>query len=207
MPIAPRKVFIVNGGAAYRRMFESAGWNVVTDIDQADLIQFTGGEDVSPAIYGDRAHKYTGYNTYRDEAESYIFNAWSGIKPMAGICRGGQFLNVMNGGRMYQHVTNHTQWHDITDLRTGETINVSSTHHQMMMPAEHAKIIAVAHIVSEREWYDNEVFRRDQSNTGYEVVFYEGGRSLCFQPHPEFGDVETENMTRYYFSLIEELLF
>src|SRR3546814_3238996 len=28
-------------------------------------------------------------------------------KPMAGICRGGQFLNVMCGGSMIQHVEGH----------------------------------------------------------------------------------------------------
>src|SRR5438309_1359385 len=61
-------------------------------------------------------------------------------KPMAGICRGSQFLNVMAGGRLCQHLDGHGSWHDM-ETSDGRSFEVSSTHHQMMLPPEGAKVI------------------------------------------------------------------
>jgi carbamoylphosphate synthase small subunit len=200
-----QKVFIVNGSYAYMRLFQDLGFHVTSDIAKASLVCFTGGEDVTPGLYGDKAHKFTGNSTHRDEEEARQYNVALAWKiPCVGICRGGQFLNVMNGGRMYQHVSKHTQSHDIVDLQTGETIHVSSTHHQMMMPAAHADVVAVSHLGGTREWYDGEVYRRDISEMDYEVVHYPDTRCLCFQPHPEFDGYP--EMRKYFQRLVESLL-
>ena len=54
-----RKVYIVGGGGDYKSMFEGEGWEVVDCFSKADLIQFTGGADVSPALYGESTHPQT----------------------------------------------------------------------------------------------------------------------------------------------------
>lgn len=204
-----KKVFIVNGSAEYRILFESLGFSTTTDLNEASLVCFTGGEDVSPELYGDKMHEHTYSSKYRDKQEQELFAVVSDAKiPMVGICRGGQFLNVMNGGRMYQHVEKHAIYgtHPIVDLDTGETIEVSSTHHQMFMPHEDAKVVAVANLGGSREWYDGQVFRRDVSNTDYEVLFYEKTKSLCFQPHPEFTGEQYEPMKMYFRRLLAAYL-
>lgn len=203
------KVYIVNGSADYRNLFKQLGFEIETNIKDTDLVCFTGGEDVSPSMYGDKAHASTFNSEYRDRIEKELFYiALESEIPMVGICRGGQFLNVMNGGRMYQDVTKHAIYgtHPIVDLESGETIEVTSTHHQMFMPHESAKVVAVANLGGEREWYDGQVFRRDTSNTDYEVLFYEKTKSLCFQPHPEFQGEQYQPMKDYFASLLSKYL-
>lgn len=202
-----KKVYIVNGSAAYRMLFASLGFVASNNLNDAHLVVFTGGEDVTPGIYGDAPHKYTGNNVYRDQQEARIFEqAAENGTPMVGICRGGQFLNVMSGGRMYQHVTNHAigGLHLITDTRTGETVYVTSTHHQMFMPSPEALVVATAHLGGTREWYDQEIFRKDTSEEDIEVVYYKNTKCLCFQPHPEFNGKDYQPMKDYFAKILLE---
>lgn len=193
------KVFIVNGSYEYKRLIEEMGFAITNDIAQADLAVFTGGADVTPELYGDKAHQFTHNDVRRDEVEKEFFDFFADRDiPMVGICRGGQFLNVMSGGRMYQHVGNHTRCHSITDLLTGDTVYVTSTHHQMMLPSADAEIVAVANEGGFREWYDGEIAKRDVSEQDIEVVYYKHTNALCFQPHPEFVGAEYEGMKRYF---------
>lgn len=203
-----KRVYIEHASGAYNSLFQSLGFEVCHDVGSADLVCFTGGADVTPDMYGDKKHPHTGNDVYRDEKEKRLFqHCLDASLPMVGICRGGQFLNVMSGGRMFQHVSGHCNSHEIVDLITGETVYVSSTHHQMIMPSEEAIIIATSiNINSERQWYDNQIFRKDVSNEGIEVVFYPHTRSLCFQPHPEFNAPEYEGMKRYFASLFDRYL-
>jgi gamma-glutamyl-gamma-aminobutyrate hydrolase PuuD len=145
-------VFVVGGDAAVCRMFQNLGWEVVKNfsITTPALICFTGGADVQPHLYGE--HNVASYvNPARDEREMEVYTYCKGLGvPMVGICRGGQFLNVMEGGKMYQDVDNHTATHYLTLAETGEQFKVTSTHHQMMRPAPHGKVLAVANLATHR---------------------------------------------------------
>lgn len=200
-----KKVIIVNGGYDYFSLFQNLGMGVARCVDEAALVCFTGGADVSPAIYGDSKHPYTMNDPMRDREEAIIFKecAENGI-PMVGICRGGQFLNVMNGGRMYQDVRGHTRPHLMKDARTGEELLVSSTHHQMMMPSSEAVLVASASLHEAREWLDGDIHQHDVSDCDIEVVYYPKYKSLCFQPHPEFTGKHYVPMQDYFGSLLKE---
>lgn len=200
-------VFIVNSSAAYADMFKRLGHDVVTDFTQAELVCFTGGEDVTPSMYGHAKHHTTWNNEYRDryEADVYRMSRVMGL-PMVGICRGAQFLNVMSGGEMYQDVSGHTVSHSITDLETGEVIEVSSTHHQMMKPSQKAILVASSTLGGDVTWWEGQVFKREVSNQDIEVVYYPETDCLCFQPHPEFIHSRYEGMTKYFGNLLERFL-
>jgi len=199
-----KKVLIIAGDDDYKRLFIFLGFEVVQELHKADLVCFTGGQDVTPKLYGDKKHAYTYNSFHRDESEALIFHKAKHLGiPCVGICRGAQFLNVMSGGRMYQHVAGHTVGHTITDTQSGEQVYVSSTHHQMMLPGEDAEIIATGNQKGRREWYDGEIFKSDISDKDVEVVFYEGTQSLCFQPHPEFSSVEYLGMRKYFAELLD----
>jgi len=201
------KVYIINGSNAYRHMFMQMGFQIADRISQADLVCFTGGEDVSPEYYGAAKHKHTYSNINRDDYERTCFKQALNLgKPMVGICRGGQFLNVMCGGAMYQHVSNHGRAHHITDVETGEVVYASSTHHQMMKPSEDGKLVAFSTNGGTREWYEGEVFQSDIAKTDIEVVYYREKNCLCFQPHPEFGTAEFLGLKAYFKSLLERYL-
>lgn len=203
------KVYIENSSMSYEYLFSRLGYSVTRDVSKADFICFTGGEDVSPYIYEDATHPSTYANAFRDQKEARLFKEIrEQRKPAVGICRGGQFLNVMNGGRMYQHVTNHTGDHYIETSMVDTPILVSSTHHQMMMPTEDAQILAVAYVESKREWCDGDSYgiKKDVSDVGIEVVWYPNHQSLCFQPHPEFTEKKYEGMTDYFHQLLKEYI-
>ena len=64
-------------------------FELVTNPNDADLIIFTGGTDVNPALYGEARHYLTqAPDVARDEREAEIFANFVGKVPMAGICRG-----------------------------------------------------------------------------------------------------------------------
>jgi putative glutamine amidotransferase len=64
----------------------------------------SGGEDVDPARYGERARPGLGpVNPARDEMELAVLQAALERRiPVLGICRGMQLLNVYLGGTLYQ---------------------------------------------------------------------------------------------------------
>lgn len=200
-------VYIEQSSFHYQMLFIKLGFTTVSDPDRADLICFTGGADVSPYLYGDKQHELTGNNAVRDEKEKRLFEAaQKNGTPCVGICRGGQFLNVMSGGRMYQHVEKHMNSHYLTDHETGEVVYISSTHHQMMLPGNGAQIVATSNLNGKREWFDGVVAKKDVADEDYEVVFYPHTQSLCFQPHPEFTGEDYEPMAQYFKRLIQRLL-
>lgn len=179
---------------------------VTPDYEEADIIMFTGGADVHPSLYGEGVLPKTSPQYGRDIEEISIYERMSFRKDkrraFVGICRGGQFLNVMNGGRLWQHVEGHTRAHPALCLDTNKVYHVSSTHHQQFRlprPADAIKykVLAVAlsdDKVSKRT--DTEKFTaapegdRVHDQADYEAVWYPESRSLCFQPHPEYTPFE-----------------
>lgn len=205
-----KKVFIVKGNGSYHRMFADRGWMVVTDLALADLIQFTGGEDVSPELYNQKKHPRTFSNPYRDRHELILFNIAKTRKiPMTGICRGAQFLNVMNGGSLWQDVDGHaiTGTHEALDIAIdGRTINVTSTHHQMMDPSMDGNLLLISQESKSKEKFltpSGKMFRvfTTQHDDDVEAVYYEENNCLCFQPHPEYTGFP--DMTHLYFEYLE----
>lgn len=205
-----KRVFIEARSGAYVDLFESLGCEIVYAHESADFVCFTGGEDVSPYLYRDYKHRLTHNNVDRDVSEKELFEKVKALnKPMVGICRGAQFLNVMSGGRMYQHVEEHGRSHPIRDVKTDKTILVTSTHHQMMMPGKFRELVAISNLHGRREWFTRETPCQDYAEVDYEVVWYPHTKSLCFQPHPEMyrGLPLYQGMYDYFKELLERYEF
>lgn len=215
----PYRVLVIGGGFEYIRMLFQLSYTGAKTPDEADIFLFTGGEDVDPRWYDEKPMRTTFSNIERDRMEKVLFDmaVEKGI-PMIGICRGGQFLNVMNGGRMWQHVNNHGGQHDIIEVLPKKTvrkprrIRVTSTHHQMMIPHEKAEVLAIGitdkgnSICTERASYGKEVASDSLKHyPDYEVLYYPETHSLCFQPHPEFGNAPKE-CTEYFDELVENFI-
>lgn len=69
-----------------------------------DGIIITGGDDISPEIYGEE-NTGLSLNTsrVRDEVELYLMGkAVNSGNPVLGICRGFQLVNIFFGGTLYQ---------------------------------------------------------------------------------------------------------
>jgi anthranilate/para-aminobenzoate synthase component II len=164
--------------------------------DTVDLVLFTGGEDVDPKYYNQKPGKHTSYNVNRDAVEAKMFKSVPANFPKLGICRGAQFLTVMSGGSLIQHVENHGigGTHDITmtHLYGGKRIAMTSTHHQMMNPfrmREDKDYILCAHSTNflspvYLNGSDTNI-KIDETFLEPEIVFYPIHNSLAIQGHPE----------------------
>lgn len=68
-----------------------------------DGLILCGGDDVDPALYGQERNGAGDPDTERDAAELELFRAfYAAGKPIFGICRGSQMINVALGGTMIQ---------------------------------------------------------------------------------------------------------
>lgn len=190
-------VFIAGGfNPMMAGFFYQAGWRGVRALHDADLVCFTGGADIDPGLYHENKIAECGNPNYdRDRAEIKVFeNAKTLDIPMVGICRGAQLLNVLNGGRLYQHVDGHTRDHLVHDIRTKENWKTTSTHHQMMRPTQEAKVLAIAtndgsdlsSSLCSMKLAENVRLEPGIMDYDPEVVWYEDTHSLCFQGHPEY---------------------
>lgn len=191
---------LILGQIAYTQLFSSIGfktisqytWKDVIDIPKdIDAVLFSGGEDINPSLYGENKSKYVYSVDYgRDATEEAIFH--EAIKrniPMFGICRGAQFLNVMNGGKLVQHMHGHTGTrHEVVTIND-EMFNVTSSHHQMMlMPESHLDYVELAWTKDRRSnfYYNGNDEVIEGIEKEMEAVLFPKTKCLGVQWHPEW---------------------
>lgn len=165
--------------------------------DELDGLVLHGGADVAPESYGEKPLKDTWQgDRVRDLYEIELFKAFKAAeKPILGVCRGAQIINVALGGTLYQDIAtqvgekfNHRDWniydnnfHDI-DIAEGSYLakifgsgrhRTNSIHHQALKDlGENLTVEAVAH--------DDKII---------EGIKFQGVPYICgVQWHPEFHD-------------------
>ena len=105
-----------------------------------DGLLLSGGGDLSPALYGAPAiYRQTLSHTCRDMEELALIRAFcANQKPILGICRGIQVLNVFFGGTLFQDITGHSDCRHLvrtvpmtrTASLLGPFFHTNSYHHQ-----------------------------------------------------------------------------
>lgn len=182
-------------------------------IDLVDGIILSGGHDVTPAIYNQEPHKLLEKTSKRRDLFeiNLLSEACNKNKPVLGICRGLQLINVSFGGSLYQDLSlaneekiNHIQeckydnvWHSVKlssilkDVIGNEYYEVNSFHHQIIDKlAPGFEVIAIAN-----------------DNTK-EAIYYENENLfiLATQWHPEMmlKDEGSINLFRYFVNKILE---
>lgn len=185
----PRKIYIVGGSDHYANWM---GGKIVDKMEDADLVVFTGGEDVTPSLYNRPANTKTFSYYNRDMYELGEFKKAHKLnKHCIGICRGAQFLCVMAGGILVQHQANPLHIHNIR-THDNKEIFVTSTHHQAQYPwgLDNNKYrilgwtvgISNFHLGGDDEEMVNDIVEGDKE---VEIAFYPEIKSLCIQAHPE----------------------
>lgn len=171
----------------------------------ADLVVFTGGPDVDPTLYQERPHSSTRVDISRDkkDLELYQLCKAEGI-PMLGICRGAQFLHVMQGGKLYQDVDQHHGEHPIWDLKNKKLVlGVSSVHHQLVRPHEGMEIIATCAGRSKLRHLNDKEYETG-AGKDIEAFFYPKTCVIGIQGHPEYFGYDA--FTHWSLHLINQLV-
>jgi anthranilate/para-aminobenzoate synthase component II len=189
--MSKRKVFVVGNHPGFSKFIHDV---VETNYpEQAELFIFTGGADVDPSLYGEKEGNRTHFDKMRDEFEIKHFEyAIENNIPMVGICRGGQLLTVLSGGKLIQHVTNHGTDHVIKD-KFDNSLLITSSHHQMFYPYDmhddDYELIAWSLINRSTTYLNGDdlphKFNPEKQKEA-EVVWYPNTKSLCIQGHPEW---------------------
>ena len=106
-------------------------------IASLDAIIITGGEDINPARYRAAVSPRCGKpNLGRDDYDwAVLTEAVRQRKPLLGICRGAQFMNVFFGGTLYQDIPSELP----QSLGTGHCIG--NYNKMWITPSAHTNII------------------------------------------------------------------
>lgn len=185
------KIFHVNGQLNYSSWIKDS--SPVMSIEESDLILFEGGADVNPSVYSQKKNPKTYFDDNRDKNDIYFFKKAIELnKPMAGVCRGAQFLTAMQqNGCLIQHVEGHAVFspHEIL-FSDGSYALATSTHHQMMWPFDVPKYELIAW--ASRRISDVYEFQSHTDTVSSlpggrepEIVYYPNTKCLAIQPHPE----------------------
>lgn len=77
-------------------------------IKSVDGVIFAGGEDFDPGIYGSNSYDLVeSYSTEQDRSDLELLGiAIEENKPILGICRGMQLINIYYGGSLYEDLPN-----------------------------------------------------------------------------------------------------
>jgi GMP synthase-like glutamine amidotransferase len=181
-----KKIYVVGSARSYANWMKGT---LVDTIDQADLVVFTGGEDVHPSLYKEPVGPRTITNIDRDIYEKRVFDKAVQLnKHIIGICRGSQFCCAASGGRLIQHQDNPQYIHDIFTHKN-KKIQITSTHHQAQFPynlrEDEYKVLGWTEGISKIHLDGRDKEIAEVPFKEVEICYYPKTKVLAIQGHPE----------------------
>ncbi|HVE50397.1 MAG TPA: type 1 glutamine amidotransferase [Casimicrobiaceae bacterium] len=161
-----------------------------------DALVLMGGSDVCPESYGEKALRpeWNG-DRVRDEYEIALTRAFiHERKPVLGICRGAQLINVAFGGTLYQdlgtelaHALNHRNW-SIYERNCHATSIVAGTPLAKLYPGRTlVKTNSIHHQAIKDLGRDLVVEAQSEPDQVMEAIRWKGPSYVfAVQWHPEF---------------------
>lgn len=211
-----RTIYVVGNQKDYANWMQGS---LVSDMKNAKLVVFTGGEDVTPTLYGQRPHITTICSPKRDTYEKGEFNRAKELDlPCIGICRGAQFLCVMAGGKLVQHQENPYHVHQVS-VADGRQIHMTSSHHQAQfiwdIPFAERRLMGWTHGLSK---YHEDGDGKEMVNGAakdnpmplnyleVEIAYYRKINSLGIQAHPEWHFPPVDGEQREFIEYSRQML-
>ena len=188
-----KKVFLrcaENTYENYRAALEAVGVETVMSLDlslapSCDGLLLPGGGDADPTLYGQENRGSNPPDPDRDRDELDLFGLFRALnRPILGICRGHQMINIALGGTLVQDLPDERHRHEtVTDTDRvhavtathpllsdlyGGSFTVNSSHHQAVdRLGEGLAVTCVS------------------GDGGVEGIVHESGRIIGVQFHPE----------------------
>lgn len=186
-----------------QRLMQDCGYGICDKIEKADIVVFGGGADIDPALYGETINKAarTSINPREDKRDKEAYDKVKSHQLKVGICRGGQYLNVMSGGKMYQNVNGHASNHVMYDALFRTTFMVTSHHHQQMIAGPEGEVIGYTEKIGSNFYDQNGEVAGPSVEP--EIIYYPNTKSLCVQSHPEWANI-TSSEFKHFKKLMQE---
>lgn len=168
----------------------------------ADAFVLWGGQDIHPSYYGQRRGPNSQAWDKPTERDIWEWQAMKYCKanniPIIGICRGAQFMCAFSGGKLIQHVNNHTGADHPVVCADGEMFDVTSCHHQMLdLTDTDGELLAWTPTNRSTVYYGQSAETPEHLQqalvTGTfkepEIVYFPGINGLAIQGHPEWANI------------------
>ena len=169
------------------------GFSDVSKSKNADIIIFNSNiGHIDPKYYGQKQHPKTLTNKKEFLRIKEMYKQWRGKKALVGIGRCSHLIHVLNGGFLYQHVTNHInphQTHFKDKNNAKRLVETESSHTQLMGCKSAGTVILEAIELSEcRQTMPGKIITKHWNKiTDIEGMHYPKSNSLSWQPNPELG--------------------
>lgn len=175
--------------------------DIVGDLDGLVL---QGGSDVSPETYGEKPLRpeWSG-DAVRDRYEiELVKECRNQGKPVLGICRGAQLLNVAYGGTLYQDIQTqipkariHRDW-DIYDQNFHEVAFEAGSSLAKLYPGKTTvKVNSIHHQAVKELGKGLRIEAKAKEDGMVEAIRAEGDYyAFAFQWHPEFHDPKDSSL-------------
>lgn len=182
------------------------------DLDDYDMMVFTGGCDVHPKYYGQKLMSGTYPHEPRDVNEFSYFFKTKDTHYHFGICRGLQLLGVAHGSRLWQDVTGHSGLgvHGFKPVKGTSPFDyvegVTSLHHQAIRLDNRNRhnILAFEGFKQPVTVKSPDFDKRLTINKVVEAAYFDESRSFGVQGHPEYNQASEEFKKYVFYHLIED---
>ena len=181
-----------------QRADAAARWIDLTDPESADKealesdgLLLAGGADIDPALYGrQRTQKCGKPDPVRDLAEPMILKAFFNTgKPILGICRGMQMVNVCFGGTLTQDIRKMQQekHFDILRKNYGSHLVKLDSHSQLaaVLDRDVASVNSLHHQAVDRVGAGLRAVARSEDGFVEALEIADYGFGIAVQWHPE----------------------
>lgn len=156
-------------------------------VETMDGFLFSGGVDLDPVMYGEEKQ----FDSVEIDAERDAFEAaafpliLASGKPILGICRGIQAINVFMGGTLYQHMEGHRQ--DVPGVNRTQTLRVVEGTYLHALTGKDSIRVNTFHHQNVKELAPGLVAQA-VSEDGFIEAIHDPSRKFLFgvQFHPEY---------------------
>ena len=169
-------------------------------LKQVDALLLQGGSDLSPLSYHEKPIKkdWEGDKERDDYEIELVREAISANKPVLGICRGLQLINVALGGSLYQDIPSqlnspvkHRDWEVYDDLKHEIVLSPSRSLEKMYKNIPQRKIISVHHQAIKDTGEGLTIEARSKEDGIIEAVRFDSDKNggpfvMGIQWHPEY---------------------
>ncbi len=192
-----------SGGIPSYVAYTTDAQKIAEYIDTFDGFLFAGGVDVHPKHYGEEI-KFDSVEVLeaRDDFELALYAAAikSG-KPILGICRGIQLINVAAGGSLYQHIDGHSQ-DESGKIRTQKVLIENNTPLSCMANGAESVMVNTFHHQAVKQIADGFLPMAWSEEGICEAIYNPEHKFLMgVQWHPEFfydNDVTAANLFKEF---------